>query len=54
MIVFDVIVNGNKIDTLRPTTSRLQELRQFIDQHFDKLVETYGRQNVYLNRRFEY
>lgn len=53
MIVFDVIVNGNKIDTLRPMASRLKDLRLFIDQQFEQLVEKYG-QNVYLNRRIEY
>lgn len=53
MIVFDVIVDGEKIDTLRPMTSRLRELQMFIDHQFQKLVEKYGA-NVYLSRRFEY
>ncbi|MFC6332359.1 mechanosensitive ion channel protein MscL [Paenibacillus septentrionalis] len=53
MIVFDVIVDGEKIETLRPMTSRLRELKQFIDQQVEQLVEKYGA-NVYLSRRFEY
>lgn len=53
MIVYDVIVNGQKIDTLRPMTSRLKELRQFIEQQFSLLEEKYGS-NVHLSRRFEY
>ncbi|HIW33449.1 MAG TPA: hypothetical protein IAA29_11755 [Candidatus Paenibacillus intestinavium] len=53
MIVFDVIVDGTKVDTLRPMTSKLRELTHFIEQQFEQLVEKYG-QNVHLNRRFEY
>lgn len=53
MIVFDVIVDGQKIDTLRPMTSRLRDLRMFIDYQFQQLVEKYGA-SVYLSRRFEY
>lgn len=53
MIVFDVIVDGKKIDTLRPMAFRLRELKMYIDQQFQLLVEQYGS-NVYLSRRFEY
>lgn len=53
MVVYDVIVNGKKIDTLRPMTSRLKELRQFIEQQFLMLEEQYGT-DVRLDRRFEY
>jgi len=53
MIVFDVIVDGTKVDTLRPMASKLRDLRNFIDQQFELLVEKYG-QNVHLNRRIEY
>lgn len=53
MIVFDVIVNGHKVDTLRPMAVRIRELKEFIDQQFQMLIEQYGS-DVYLSRRFEY
>lgn len=53
MIVFDVIVDGNTITTLRPQTTRLKDLRLYLNAEAKQLIEKYGH-NVYLNRRFEY
>jgi len=53
MIIFDVFVNGKKIDELHPRTSSLRELRHFIEEQMNKLQKQYGAQ-VYLNRRYVY
>jgi len=53
MIVYDVIVNGQKIETLRPMTSRLKELLHYIEGQISMLEEKYGSE-VRLTRRFEY
>jgi len=53
VIVFDVVVNGQTVTTLRPQTARLKELRLFLKEEAKLLIEKYGH-NVYLNRRFEY
>ncbi|WP_156739748.1 hypothetical protein [Paenibacillus oryzae] len=53
VIVFDVLVDGMKKETLTPRTGRLQELRQFISNESTRLIALYGN-NVYLNRRVHY
>jgi len=52
-IVFDVLVDGKKQETLRPSKQRLQDIRAFVKAEAASLIRKYGR-NVYLNRRFEY
>jgi hypothetical protein len=52
-IVFDVVVDGQKQETLRPGVQRLQDIRQFVKNESKELIRKYGR-NVMLNRRFEY
>jgi len=53
VIVFDVLVDGIKKETLTPRTGRLQDLRQFISNESTRLIALYGN-NVYLNRRVHY
>jgi len=52
-IVFDVLVDGKKQETLRPNKQKLQDIRAFVKAEAASLIRKYGR-NVYLNRRFEY
>lgn len=52
-IVFDVLVDGKKKETLTPNKQRLQDIRQFISGESKRLIALYGR-NVYLNRRVDY
>lgn len=53
IIVFDVLVDGIKKETLTPGSTRLQDLRQFISNESKRLIALYGN-NVYLNRRVHY
>ena len=52
-IVFDVVVDGKKLETLRPNKQKLQDIRAFMKEEAARLIRKYGR-NVYVNRRFEY
>lgn len=52
-IVFDVVVDGKKKETLRPNGQRLQDIRSFIHSESARLIRAYGS-NVYLNRRMDY
>ncbi|MCR2803095.1 mechanosensitive ion channel protein MscL [Paenibacillus soyae] len=52
-IVFDVVVDGKKQETLRPNKQKLQDIRAFMKEEAARLIRKYGS-NVYVNRRFEY
>ncbi|RIX53409.1 mechanosensitive ion channel protein MscL [Paenibacillus nanensis] len=52
-IVFDVMVDGKKTETLRPNKQKLQDIRAFMREEAVRLIRKYGS-NVYVNRRFEY
>lgn len=53
MIIFDVIVNEQKVDELYPKTTSIRDLLTFIEVQMEKLQSEYGQQ-VYLNRRYIY
>lgn len=52
-IVFDVMVDGKKKETLRPNKQKLRDIRDYMKSESANLIVKYGR-NVYINRRFEY
>lgn len=52
-IVFDVVVDGKKRETLRPNKHKLSDIRDFMKIEAAKLMIKYGN-NVYIHRRFEY
>lgn len=52
-IVFDVVVDGERKETLHPAHQRLQDIRGFIQREADSLIRKYGT-DVHLNRRIIY
>lgn len=52
-IVFDVLVDGKRQETLRPDKLKLNELRYYVKSEAARLIQKYGS-NVALSRRFEY
>ncbi|MFD1956260.1 mechanosensitive ion channel protein MscL [Paenibacillus thailandensis] len=53
MIVFDVVVNGEVKETIKPRTQKLKDICAFVQQESRSLTKKYGS-NIYLNRRVEY
>ncbi|MDF2937071.1 MAG: hypothetical protein K0Q90_2444 [Paenibacillaceae bacterium] len=53
MIVLDVVVNGVRIDTVRPANQRPREMYWMMVDLLQNLRAKYG-ENVSLHRRFEY
>ncbi|WP_168119229.1 hypothetical protein [Paenibacillus sp. HB172176] len=52
-IVFDVFVEGKVKETIQPRQQRLQDIRGFVKEESNRLIQLYGS-NVYLNRRVDY
>ena len=52
-IVFDVVVDGERKETLHLTEQRLQDIRSFIQSKANSLIRKYGP-DVSLNRRIIY
>ncbi|QAY68166.1 mechanosensitive ion channel protein MscL [Paenibacillus protaetiae] len=53
MIVFDVIVNGEVKETIKPLNQKLKDIYLFMQKESHGLTQKYGA-NIYLNRRMEY
>jgi hypothetical protein len=53
MIVLDVVVNGVRIDTVKPANQRPREMYWMMVDLLQTLRSTYG-DNVSLHRRVEY
>ncbi|MEK0316311.1 mechanosensitive ion channel protein MscL [Cohnella sp. 56] len=53
MIVFDIIVGGEVKETLRPNTSRLKEIHDFINAQMRLMRSKYGYE-VRVMRRILY
>lgn len=53
MIVFDVVVNGEVKETIKPGTQKLKDIYAYVRQESKGLMQKYGS-NIYLNRRVEY
>jgi hypothetical protein len=50
MVVFDVIVNGQIKETLKPANQRLREMHWFMVDHIQIMKEKYG-DNFQISRR---
>jgi hypothetical protein len=53
MVVFDVIVNGEVIETIKPKTQKLKVIVEFVKEQMIIMNQKYGN-NFIINRRFIY
>jgi hypothetical protein len=53
MVVFDVIVNGEVIETIKPKTQKLKTMVEFVKEQMIILKRKHGN-NFIINRRFIY
>jgi hypothetical protein len=53
MVVFDVVVNGVVIETIKPKTQKLKAMVEFVKEHMIILKQKHGN-NFIINRRFIY
>jgi 2-polyprenyl-3-methyl-5-hydroxy-6-metoxy-1,4-benzoquinol methylase len=53
MVVFDVIVNGEVIETIKPKTQKLKAMVEMVKEQMVILKRKHGS-NFIINRRFIY
>jgi hypothetical protein len=53
MVVFDIIVNGEIKETIKPRTQKLKAMVEFVKEQMKVMKLKYGN-NIVVNRRFIY
>ncbi|MUT68646.1 mechanosensitive ion channel protein MscL [Paenibacillus sp. NEAU-GSW1] len=53
MIVFDVVVDGEVKETIKPANQRLKEIYAYVQLESRRVQAKYSG-SIYLNRRMEY
>lgn len=53
MIVFDVVVDGEVKETIKPVNQRLKEIYAYVQEESARVREKYTG-SIYLTRRLEY
>jgi hypothetical protein len=53
MVVFDIIVNGVVIDTIKPKSQKLKVMIDFVKEQMIIMKRKHGK-NIIINRRFIY
>jgi hypothetical protein len=53
VIVYDVIVNGEIKETIKPTSQRLKDMYAFVTEQINLMKKKYGY-NIKINRRVIY
>ncbi|GGG81507.1 mechanosensitive ion channel protein MscL [Paenibacillus radicis (ex Gao et al. 2016)] len=53
MIVFDVVVDGEVKETIKPVNQRLKEIHVYVQEEAVRVQEQYSG-SIYLSRRVEY
>lgn len=53
MVVFDVVVNGEVKETIRPINQRLKSVYKYVKDQIELMQVKYGN-NIIVNRRIMY
>jgi hypothetical protein len=53
MVVFDIVVNGVVIETIKPKTQKLKSMLDFVKEQMIIMKRKHGN-NFIINRRFIY
>lgn len=53
MVVFDVVINGVVIETIKPKTQKLKAIVDFVKEQMVEMKRKHGS-NIIINRRFIY
>jgi hypothetical protein len=53
MVVFDIVVNGEVKETIKPKTQKLKAMLEFVKEQVKIMKQKYGN-NIVINRRLIY